>query len=151
MKCGPCYSPRDCRSSPWRWMSTGSVHWRCKEGQAWRPPGPSCRPPGEGSWQRGRPGWRGPARGTRGGVRHCPPGWRELWPRARGVWPGSSEGAGGTRRGPPHCRWETCWSPTLICWGRWLESCSQTEITTRYVQLNSLFAFLYTIWWIVMN
>ena len=130
---GLCYSPRDCRSSPWRWKSRGSVHWRCKEREdlAWRPPGPSCRPPAWGSWRTGRPGWRGPGRGTREGGRLLLRCWRAPGLRGLAGWRAVGGAAGARLSGAPHCRWATCWSPTLICWGRWRGSCSRTEMRTR--------------------
>ena len=126
-----CYSPRDCRSSPWRWKSRGSVHWRCKEDLAWRPRGPSCRPPAWGRSRTGRPGWRGPGPGTRGDEGLLLRGWRAPGLRGLAGWRGG--GAAGEARlsGAPRCRWATCWSPTLICWARWLASCSRTEMRTR--------------------
>ena len=122
------YSPRDCRSSPWRWKSRGSVHWRCKEGPAWRPRGPSCLPPAWGSWRTGRPGWRGPGRGSRGGEGLRLRGWRAPGPRAQAVWRADGGAAGGRLSEAPRCRWGTCWSPTPRCWARWRGSCSRTEM-----------------------
>ena len=110
----------------------GSVHWRCREGRAWRPRAPSCRTPAWGRRRRGRPGWRGPGRGSQEGEEPPRPGWRAPWPRARGEWPGSWGGEEERLRAAPHCRWATCWTRTLICWGRWLESWWRTETETGW-------------------